>query len=87
MTERCRTCRWYQDLPAADREFFDERVADPLVNVTRLYRAALATGLDISPENFRRHINWHHGNAQPADTHSDSRPPERPSGPTDTPAE
>lgn len=64
LTKRsCRTCEWYQSLPAEDQDFFDDRVREALTsrgNMQRLRRAVIASGHEVARSTFHDHIHEHH---------------------------
>ncbi len=53
---RCQTCRWYGELDAKDRAFFDGKAAG---NLKKLWRACRANGLDVGYPSFIDHITDH----------------------------
>ena len=57
----CKTCRWYATLEPEDKAFFDNKVADPEVNMSTLRKACqLHGGLEVVPSSFRNHVKEHH---------------------------
>ncbi len=53
---RCVTCRWYEQLDAKDKKFFDEKSSG---NLKKLWRACRANGLDVSYSSLIDHIQVH----------------------------
>lgn len=51
----CRTCRWLESLTDADRQAWDDWLADGK-SAQQLYEVACAEGLDISLTAFRHHL-------------------------------
>jgi hypothetical protein len=60
----CLICAWYAQLSDADTAFFMKKLQNAEDhNRLYLYRAAVASGLDASVDDFKRHVLvvFHHG--------------------------
>jgi hypothetical protein len=53
---RCKTCRFYGQLDAKDRAFFDEKSR---ANIKKLWRSCRSNGLDVGYSSFIDHLNDH----------------------------
>lgn len=57
--EQCKTCPWYRQLPASERDFFDQHLASG-GSRRALHRAVMAEGLDVVRSAFEEHLANHH---------------------------
>ena len=54
----CRTCKYVNELPPADRLAFDDWITDGK-SIAQLWEICHAEGLDVTSSPFRTHIKHH----------------------------